>query len=62
MDILPAGPGFMALVAEADFSFHVIGEALPPFDGGRLAGVRPLPPRRKSYPLPSGAGDGANCR
>jgi len=58
MDILPADAGFTVRAAEADFSFDIIGEALPPFDGGRLAGVRPLPPRRKSYPLPSGFSDG----
>jgi|SRR6185312_6886901 len=60
MEISRAGADVHALLAKGDFSFDVTAEALPPFDGGRLGEVRPLPPHRKTYPPPSalGAADG----
>jgi streptothricin acetyltransferase len=56
MEISRAGADVHALLAKGDFSFDVTAEALPPFDTGRLGQILPLPPHRKTYPLPSDPG------
>lgn len=51
MIVEPAGVSFADEARGLDFSFIVVREAVPPFDGPGLGRVVPVAPYRKSYPF-----------